>query len=526
MLPERPHTIQQMEKGIMNDDDGGRPGVLSTIGAVIRYIPEKIALRESMVRNDRLLMQGINQRIQESVARVQPDHDEFENRLTGTADRELDPGAGEALRTQAQRASLKAPHMRGYLGSLGRFVVGVGPTITPELEDPVKEAAGDWWKKFKRLNKWDEALEDEIPHRTWRDGEVFNRFFKQESEGPPDDWEPDPEMVNRLEINLDDIVPPDVPAGMTFIRLIPPEQIRDPDGKVSHGILTSKRDVCTPLAYVWAPDEKKREEVIPAKDIQHIKINVDQDVKRGRSQLEVLLKRNKQYEDWLGYRILLNLYRSSIVLIKRIKGATATQVQALKEKYASQRRDQTRTNRAQMPRPGTTVHATEGVEYEFLSPDLQAQDAQHDGRSILLSMAAGTGLPEFMFTGDASNANFASTMVAESPAVREFQRWQDFFTPHFQDIYRRVMVNGAEAGQIKGLSVDQAETMEITVTWPALLSRNELEHVKSNQIRQFMGILSKEGAAADDGIEWATEKERLAGERQEAVEFTAPMGEE
>ena len=509
----------------MNDDDG-RLGVLATIGAVVRYPFTRVALAESMARNDRLIMQGLNNRIQESVARVQPDHDEFEHRLSGTADRELDSSKAEALRLQAQKTSMKAPHMRGYLGSLGRFVVGVGPTFTPELKDTVKDVAEEWWKQFKRQNKWDEALEDEIPHRTWRDGEVFSRFFKQESEGPPDGWEPDPELMTRLDIGVDELAPPDVPAGMTFIRLIPPEQIRDPDGKVSHGILTAGKDVVTPLAYLWAPKGKDVAEVIPAQDVQHIKINVDQDVKRGRSQLEVLLKRNTQYEDWLGYRILLNLFRTSIVLIKRIKGATATQVQALKDKWASKRTDNTQTDRSRMPKPGSTIHSTEGVEHEFISPDLQATDARYDGRSILLSMAAGVGMPEYVFTADASNANFASTMVAESPAVREFQRWQDFFTPHFREIYRRVMVNGAEAGQIKGLSVEQAEEMEITVTWPPLLSRDELEHAKANQIRQNMGILSKEGAASDEGIEWAVEKERLAGERQDAVEFTAPMGAE
>lgn len=504
-------------------DDNGSPGVLATIGAVIRYPFSRVALAESMARNDRIIMDGLTNRIQESVAQVQPDHDEFENRLTATADRELDSSSAKALRLQAQKTSVKSPHMKGYLGTLGRFVVGVGPTFTPDLEDSVKEAAEEWWKKFKRLNKWDEQLEDEIPHRTWRDGEVFNRFFKQESDGPPDDWEPDPELMTRLDISVDDLAPPNVPAGMTFIRMIPPEQIRDPDGKVTHGILTAKRDVCTPLAYLWAPDEKVLREVIPARDVQHIKINVDQDVKRGRSQLEVLLKRNKQYEDWLGYRILLNLFRSSVVLIKRIVGATSTQVAEIKDKWASDRTDNTQTNRAKMPKAGSTITSTGGMEHEFISPNLQATDAQHDGRSILLSEAAATGMPEYIFTGDSSNSNLASHLVSESPALREFQRQQDFFTPHYREIYRRVQVNGAEAGQIKGLTVEVAETMGVSVDWPPLLARNELEHVKSNQIRQTMGILSKEGAAADEGIDWPVEKERLAGERQEAVEFTAPM---
>ena len=129
-------------------DDDGRLGVFATIGAVVRYPFTRVALAESMARNDRLLMQGINARIQESVSRVQPDHDEFENRLTGTADRELDEPTGEALRRQAQKVSIKSPHMKGYLGTLGRFVVGVGPTFTADLDDPTKESADDWWKRF------------------------------------------------------------------------------------------------------------------------------------------------------------------------------------------------------------------------------------------------------------------------------------------------------------------------------------------------------------------------------------------
>jgi hypothetical protein len=38
-----------------------------------------------------------------------------------------------------------------------------------------------------------------------------------------------------------------------------------------------------------------------------------------------------------------------------------------------------------------------------------------------------TGLPEFMITGDASNGNYASTMIAEGPGEREIEDWQDFF---------------------------------------------------------------------------------------------------
>ena len=33
-------------------------------------------------------------------------------------------------------------------------------------------------------------------------------------------------------------------------------------------------------------------------------------------------------------------------------------------------------------------------------------------------------MPEYMLSGDASNANFSSTMVAEGPAVKTFEEMQ------------------------------------------------------------------------------------------------------
>ena len=130
------------------------------------------------------------------------------------------------------------------------------------------------------------------------------------------------------------------------------------------------------------------------------------------------------------------------------------------------------------------------------------------------AMAAATGLPEYMFTGDASNSNFASTMTAEGPAVREFESWQDFFEPVYLGIYRWVMKAGAEAGQIKGLEPEDVDGMEIEIAYPPLLARDELKHTRANQIRHDAKVLSREGWAGDDGIDWAVEKPRIEAERE------------
>ena len=75
---------------------------------------------------------------------------------------------------------------------------------------------------------------------------------------------------------------------------------------------------------------------------------------------------------------------------------------------------------------------------------MQAQEIEGagDGRHILLNIAAGSGLAEYMVTGDASNANYSSSMVAESPAVKEFEDIQDESKDAYIEIWDRVMENG------------------------------------------------------------------------------------
>ena len=505
----------------MSESNGEqRPGFLRMAGSLLRAPFEERMAREDHARFERLSLQAASQTLEEVVRRVTPEDDGFTDNMLGKPGaRELEPETAETLRKKAIEASLKSAHMVGYLRSMARFVIGKGPEFSPvDMPDETTEAMSNWWGKFKVINKWDEQLEDEIPLRTWRDGETFIRRFEQIDEGPPEEWEPAAKQLAYLRglglgVDETELQPEDIPEGMVILRLIPADQITDPQNKISHGILTAAKDVCTVLAYLWAPDGTKVEEVIAAKEVMHVKIRVDQDVKRGRSLLEPILKRNKQYEDWLEYRVILNLVRAAVVLVKKVEG-TAAQLSSVRSNHAPEREEEANTRRQKMLKPGTTVHATPGISYEFLTPNLQAQDAQHDGRNILLSEAAATGLPEYMFTGDASNSNFASTMTAEGPAIREFEAWQDFFAPVYLEIYRWVMKAAAEANQIEGLSAEDVDTMDVEIAYPPLLARDELKHTQANQIRHDAKVLSREGWAGDDGIDWAVEKPRIEAERE------------
>lgn len=497
----------------MPDD---RPGIFEMLTSVIRAPFEERVARAAQAKYELVQYEAGTSMMQEVVRRVQPEADGWIALGGDMSNRELDPASATKLRDEARKASRTKPHSVGYLGTLKRFVMGRGVSIDPDIEnDAAKESVLAWWKRFRDLNNWD-RLEDQMPFQMWRDGELFVRKFVSEGDN---DVKLNEKTLRRLakikNFEEDSLAGPDVPEGMVEIRLVPPEQIADPDGDgATHGILTKEGDVQTVYGYLWCPDGKTVREVIPADEMIHEKIGVDLDVKRGRSILEPILERQANYDDWLKYRLALNLARTAVVWIKTVKG-TPNQMAEVRAKQAKQLEDPSNDRKQRMVKPMTTIHATEGITYEFKSPDLQATDARHDGRAIQLTMAVATGLAEYIFTGDASNANFASTMVAQSPTVRVFEDEQDSVRPLFERIFRWVIEAGIEAKGIEGITVKEFQKTDVAITYPPLLSRDEKENAEANEIRSRGGVLSKQGWAENDGIDWQRERDRLEAELED-----------
>lgn len=505
----------------------GRPGLLRMAGSYLRAPLERAWEREAHARHTALSYEIGIDALEQVVRRVKEDDDGFIP--IGALDRELASQDQEVLRTRARRAAV-SPLLTGYLGNLRHFVMGEGPKLLAATDDENRnEAIDGWWRKFQRANRW-EWLEDELPDRLWTDGEFFVRRFAQA-----------PEMVasakalERLrQLGVTDKMlraERDAPDGMIFVRIVLPENIADPRGgdAISHGIVTAESDVDTVLGYLFAPGGAldKSPTFVPAEDMLHAKIRAGAGVKRGRSLLEPLLRRNKQYDDWLTSRIALNRARSAIALVKTIDAPAAT-VTKIRDAQATEKRPSIEgdTRRIKALRDATTIHKGPGITYEYLTPNLQAQDVRHDGRSILLNMAAAAGMPEFMFTGDASNANFSSTLVAEGPAMRQFKYWRKLLEAPFGQLWKWAVVAGAEADAIEGLSADKAKELAPSFDWPEIKVREELEHTKANHLRHLAGVQSKETWARDEGLDWDAEVQRIAAEREEDFDFLGLPGAE
>lgn len=83
--------------------------------------------------------------------------------------------------------------------------------------------------------------------------------------------------------------------------------------------------------------------------------------------------------------------------------------------------------------PGTVVKSSDGIERTMgplgqVRQPIYIEVCQHLRRSIGLRWL----MPEYMISGDASNANFSSTLVSESPFVKAREADQRFYIAHFK----------------------------------------------------------------------------------------------
>src|SRR5262245_51043752 len=162
-------------------------------------------------------------------------------------------------------------------------------------------------------------------------------------------------------------------------------------------------------------------ERVPADRILHTKIGVDANVKRGVSIFRPVLNELKRFQGWLDVELVHRKLAASIVMVRKHQQNYPGGVSSFADDAATSPLTPPRAGeglgwgRRVKIQPGSIID-TQGFDLEYLSPNTHFDDASLLGRTILLSIAAGTGLPEFMLSADASNANYASTLAAEGPA--------------------------------------------------------------------------------------------------------------
>lgn len=99
---------------------------------------------------------------------------------------------------------------------------------------------------------------------------------------------------------------------------------------------------------------------------------------------------------------------------------------------------------------GTVVKGSDGIERTMgplgqVRQPIYIEVCQHLRRSIGLRWL----MPEYMISGDASNANFASTLVSESPFVKAREADQRFYIAHFRAMLWKAIKVAWDHGRFK-----------------------------------------------------------------------------
>jgi hypothetical protein len=349
------------------------------------------------------------------------------DRTGGTSQYCHTPSDQQSMLKQCRNAARFDPNAKAALMTAVYYIVGEGVKVNPQSKD---HRIQKLWREFWDSPRNHMALRfPELVLRTFRDGEILLQYYSRDEAGQPS-WKT---TVRFRDVEL----------------LSQPTIGQDGTGNdASQGIRIDPNDPEKEIAFFLRKNYTSSEiESVDAKEIQHIKILSDSEQKRGESYLQASLDLFSYYKDWLKYRIILNKVRTAIVLIRKVEGGTSDDVKAIANKISESSTARTGQVKKQLPPPGTILNANSGVDYRFESANINAGDASEDGRNIKLGMAAATNMPEYVF-GDASNSNYASTLIAESPFVKGIRFWQTFFEQHLKEMFRRVVQAAVDAGKL------------------------------------------------------------------------------
>ena len=386
----------------------------------------------------------------------------------------------DLLRTECRLLAYSNEFALNALENRINYVIGQGHRYQVVAKEPddvlLAQQMQDILDTFCEENDWTRR-QREIMRRRDRDGEVFCRLFPSRK-------------------------------GLLQMRFIEPEQVVTPpryfsEPNMSFGIQTDPHDTETVLGY-WIDGTW-----VDAESILHRKGNVDGNVKRGLPLFTPVRKNLRRAEKLLRNMSTVAEIQSAIALIRRHQ---TTEREAIRQFVQNQQSTKTvvdsETGQIQTFRhfsPGTIIDSGSNTEYQFPASAIDASKYILVLQAELRAIASRLVMPEFMLTSDASNANYASTMIAEGPAVRMFERLQHEIIGEDRQLFKAVIREAV----FQGLLPEKAlQRVSIHAIPPMLAARDRLNEAKADAILYNLGVLSKETLAMRYGLD-PQQEERL-----------------
>jgi hypothetical protein len=289
-----------------------------------------------------------------------------------------------------------------------RFVVGRG------LSFHIKhDGARKVWEEFVRRNKLSEKVRTAAADLCWQ-GELMSRYYEPK-------------------------------RGYTTLRLL--------DASTCWEVVTDPEDVETVYYYhfqwpapyqIWVtgniPVTEYIIQQIPPTNVQHLKINVSAQERRGRSDLLATMPWLKRFRDFYNGQTVKALLEANLVWKIKVKGDQAD-VDAFLSNPAL----------TELPPPGGVWIENEAVDLTIESANMTsgARGSSGIGQQIAAVVATSLNLPNEYFNIEAGAGGARATaLVRTDPAVKAIEDRQQLIREYFEEMYNRVQANALMAGRI------------------------------------------------------------------------------
>ncbi|NLE76895.1 MAG: hypothetical protein GX605_09105 [Chloroflexi bacterium] len=231
----------------------------------------------------------------------------------------------------------------------------------------------------------------------------------------------------------------------------------------------------------------------------HFAINRPVGQARGQSDLATVLPWLRRYSAWLRDRAAINRAKAAFVYDVTVHGSEADVARR-------------RAELAHPPPSGSVIIHNEAEEWRAVSSNVEAGEAQADGRALRLMIAAGMGVPlHFLSEGESATRSTAREMG--EPTRRSFAERQRVFGRILQEVARAAARLAVEAGAplptraLEGIPAPRFP--DLTREDNASLSRAAQQIVQALETATARGWLSD-----DEAARWFR---KFAGESDHAI---------
>ena len=250
----------------------------------------------------------------------------------------------------------------------------------------------------------------------------------------------------------------------------------------------------------------------------HARINVDRIIARGQSDFFAAYKTVESASKLLHGTIVGSTLQSYIALIREhAEGVTPTQITDFS---ASSRDNQmtvsgsggtTKAINARRWYPGETLDVPAGLKYHASPLGNAARGVAYIQVVQAAMRKAGIrwSMPEYLISGDLSNANLASTMAGGAPFERSAAAIQAFYIRSYREVFRKVLRIAHGAGWFSRLSGlawrDLWAMIDVKIDGPQTSVRDRDKDHQINIDLHDRGILSSATWAARVDLDYEDE---------------------